>query len=350
MRTVFLTALSLFVLVLCVHVPCQACTSFCLETEDGPVYGTNLDLHIGEGLVFVNRSGVAKQGYLPSASGQVAAWTSRYGSISFNLAGREFAWCGINEAGLVVSTMWLEHSVLPPPDERPPLNSGFWVQYQLDNCATVQEVMQTDSLVRLTQDACHFMVCDQSGNCASIEFLEGRMVFHTGDSMPVKVLTNIPYAEALSHMDQDTIPQNDPGDSIRRFVDAAASVRSFAQPCSVSAADHAMDTLVETVVAAHTKWNIVFDIPRREVYFRTTATPLRKQVSLGGFDVSCEAPLLMLDVDAKLEGDVAESFKPYEHDVNLSLFRSFCERWGIQLGEEEAVQFMQFLESFQCAP
>ena len=40
--------------------PATACTSFCFDTPDGPIFGSNLDLRWREGLVFVNaiRAGI----------------------------------------------------------------------------------------------------------------------------------------------------------------------------------------------------------------------------------------------------------------------------------------------------
>lgn len=89
----------------------HACTSFCMDTPGGPVYGTNMDLFLGQGLVFVNRRGIAKMGYSENTNGETAAWVSEYGSVTFNLVGRELAWGGMNEAGLVVGTM--DRGVLP---------------------------------------------------------------------------------------------------------------------------------------------------------------------------------------------------------------------------------------------
>ena len=74
----------------------HACTSFCLDTPDGPVYATNMDLNTGEGHLFVNRRGIAKEGYRASTTGETAKWVSRYGSVTFNLVGRELPWGGIN--------------------------------------------------------------------------------------------------------------------------------------------------------------------------------------------------------------------------------------------------------------
>ncbi|MCK4349439.1 MAG: hypothetical protein KAX13_01200 [Candidatus Krumholzibacteria bacterium] len=75
-----------------------ACTSFVIDEGDVLVFGANLDFMFGEGYVFVNNRCVVKQGYLAGTTGATAKWTSRYGSVTFNLAGREFAWGGMKEA------------------------------------------------------------------------------------------------------------------------------------------------------------------------------------------------------------------------------------------------------------
>jgi penicillin V acylase-like amidase (Ntn superfamily) len=104
-----------------------ACTSFCMDTPDGPVFAVNLDLLIpGDGLVFVNQRGIAKESGRKGATGKTLMWTSKYGSVSFNFAGREVPWSGMNEAGLVISGMELEAGEFPEPDERPPLDIGSW--------------------------------------------------------------------------------------------------------------------------------------------------------------------------------------------------------------------------------
>jgi penicillin V acylase-like amidase (Ntn superfamily) len=115
--------------------PASACTTFLMDTPDGPVFGANCDLFIpGDGLVFVNQRGIAKEGWKESTTGETAKWTSEYGSVTFNLVGREFAWTGINEAGLVAATMQLASGEYPEPDERLPLSDGNVLQYLLDTC------------------------------------------------------------------------------------------------------------------------------------------------------------------------------------------------------------------------
>ncbi len=57
-------------------------------------------------------------------------------------------WSGINEAGVVVGTMQLLATAHPDPDERPPFAAGTWVQYVLDTCGSLSEVIAVDVLER----------------------------------------------------------------------------------------------------------------------------------------------------------------------------------------------------------
>lgn len=176
----------------------ESCTSFCLDNGNRSLFGTNQDNQIDAGLLFVNKRNVLKTGWDPSTSGDCARWVSKYGSVIFVHAGYQLAWAGMNEAGLMISTMELGQTENPRPDERPPLASAYWVQYQLDNCGSVEEVLASDSQVRIADTVDHYLVCDWSGNCAVIEFLEGKMVYHSGESLPVKALTNNGYQDSVS--------------------------------------------------------------------------------------------------------------------------------------------------------
>jgi penicillin V acylase-like amidase (Ntn superfamily) len=176
----------------------QACTSFCLNNGDHCVFGANQDNLIAAGLLFVNKRHVLKTAWDPSTSGEYARWISKYGSVTFVHAGYQLAWAGMNEAGLMISTMALGVTENPAPDERPPLSSSFWVQYQLDNHSTVDEVLASESEVRIADTVDHYLVCDRTGDCATIEFLEGELVYHRGETLPAKALTNSTYQELVS--------------------------------------------------------------------------------------------------------------------------------------------------------
>lgn len=176
----------------------QLCTSLCLDNGDHCVFGTNMDhAEVKVSQVFVNKRNVLKTGWESGTTGERLRWISKYGSVTINMAGYQLVWGGMNEAGLMISTMSLIETLEPKPDERPPLPSALWVQYLLDNYSTIEEVIASETLVRVKDARDHYLICDRTGACAVIEFLDGRMVAYRGATLPVKALANSTYQESL---------------------------------------------------------------------------------------------------------------------------------------------------------
>ena len=354
MRTLIIAALGCLLLISPLVGPSQACTSFCLDTPGGPVFGANLDLLIpADGLVFVNQRGIAKQGFEPGTTGKTAEWVSKYGSVTFNLAGREFAFGGMNEVGLVVATMELLAAEFPQPDERPPLSIGTWCQYVLDTCGTTREAIQVDSQVRIQDKAPpqHFLIADASGNCVAMEWFDGEFVYRTGESLPVKAMSNMPYARALEAYERGGARWwwSNPGRSAERFAGCVARRENYNPSRDTDVVKYAFETLTDVVSVSWTKWSIVYDIPKREIWYGTVMSRPGKHISFENLDFSCEAPLLMLDVNAQLEGDVEQHFTPYDRAVNQKVFRTLCARYKIEVSEEDAAGLMDLFDQFKCA-
>lgn len=127
----------------------KACTSFAMECGHGLLFGSNFDNDFRPGVLYVNKRGVTKSGWPMDENDTPATWTSKYGSITIHPAPYQYPWAGMNEAGLVISTMQLDETQVPPPDERPSLLSAAWVQYVLDSCATVEDIAGAERRVRL---------------------------------------------------------------------------------------------------------------------------------------------------------------------------------------------------------
>lgn len=130
----------------------QACTTFSLDHNGQTILGKNYDWHLERGLVMINKRGVSKTALEDRERdpGPFARWTSRYGSLTFNQYGRELPMGGINETGLVVELMSLEATKYPTPDSRSTLGGLQWIQYQLDNFSKVEQVIVSDSQIRIT--------------------------------------------------------------------------------------------------------------------------------------------------------------------------------------------------------
>jgi len=334
-----------------------ACTSFILDSNGFAVFGANFDFRIHEGLLFINKRNVAKTLLDPSTTGEYAEWTSKYGSVTFNVGGYQFAWAGMNEAGLVISTMDLKITENPAPDERPPLETAIWVQYQLDNASTIQEVIASDSVVRIANTTDHYLVSDRTGSSAVIEFIEGKMVVHTDETMPIKALTNNTYEESIDSWKKSRLvkffQRLFSKSSLTRFQIAADRVKGFNENGKDKAVDYAFDTLKKTRDDAEsnpTQWSIVFDTGNLKIYFRTRTNPDIRTISFAMLDFSCTTPVGMLDIHQDLSGDISNDFMPYSPEVNLSHFLRFFEKYGlIDISPDEIRALTEHLESFECS-
>jgi len=326
----------------------HGCTSFCLDNDGYCIFGTNHDNSIHEGMLYVNKRDVSKTGWDQSTTGKVARWTSKYGSFTFNLVGYQLPWGGMNEAGLMISTMALEASLAPAPDERPPLETVLWMQYQLDNSSTVEEVIASDSLVRMTSQipaCCHFLVCDRKGDCATIELLDGEMVYHMGETLPVDALTNSTYEESVTAWQTDNLS----GDSLVRFGIAADGVTSFQPTDSKAAVEYAFDTLARASSPDWTVWSIVFDPENLWVHFRTKWNSQIRSIDFSKLDFACGTPVQMLDVHADLSGDVSDDLETYSHDASLDHFVNVLEKLGLESPRGQIEALLQQMERFPCA-
>jgi len=338
----------------------QACTSFCFDTAEGPIFGANMDLRWGEGLVFVNRRGLVKQSFMLNSQGERLQWVSRYGSVSFNLVGLEYPWGGMNEAGLVVSDLALEATRCPADDERHPVCSPMWTQFMLDTCATIEEMIAAQDSIRLKGDAVHFMACDASGACAVFEYLGGEVVIHAGEDLPVRALANATYEDCLEYLELGVLPAFNPGASAQRVAAAAEWSERFDPAGEVEGTDWALRILTEAVVdpkkwykvvfrEPYTRWSIAFDIAARRIRFRTEASPSVRSFDFAQLDFECEAPILMMDVNAEFAGPAEQKLQPYDSEWNHRVAYDFLDRWGSGLSDEEIDWLTTFLESFTCA-
>ncbi len=303
------------------------CTTFYIYTGDEAVFGKSYDWTVVDGLVVVNKRGIAKQA--PVDDENPARWVSTYGSVTFNQYGRELPMGGVNEAGLVVEVMWLDETEYPPPDERAALDCLQWVQYMLDTCATVDEVVAAQDKVRVAADnpaRLHYLVADASGACAAVEFLEGATVIRTDIELPAPALANGPYDDDaafwLKHEgDSPKAPALEGVGSEKRFARAAAAVARYdaATTDAATAADYAAGVLDDVASPDFSQWRIVYDVKNGLIYWRTRKNMETRRLKAEAFDYSPATPVKIFDMNAAGGGDVTTKFVDYNYEANRAL-------------------------------
>ncbi len=325
----------------------DACSTFCLRDGGRIVFGKNYDWNIEDGMLIVNQRGVMHVSDIQAGTGEISArWISRFGSVTFNQYGRNFPSGGINEAGLVIELMWADGSRYPRPDSRPAVDCLEWIQHQLDTAKNVRDVIGSDTKVRIqSRVPLHYLVADREGNVATIEFIGGKMVAHTGRDLPVAAFTNNSYADSLRFLEMTNWIPTDAG-SPARFVRAAHRVKNFHSGDAVAYAFESLSDLQSAI----TQWSIVYEIDAGQVHFRTRSNPQIRTLDLKTLDFSCASPVLVCDLKATVSGDIRPHLRAYSREINLKLIRSSFARTDFlartPLSELERIASLP--ESSQC--
>src|SRR5215207_10113604 len=335
----------------------HACTTFFINKNGQMLFGRNYDWITDAGMVCTNLKGLAKTS-MKTENGETIRWVSRYGSITFNQYGKEYPTGGMNEKGLVVELMWLDETKYQGQDKRPALNVLQWIQYQLDRSATVEEVIASDSRLRISGAGVplHYLVADASGAAATIEFLEGKMVVHKGTDLSFPVLTNSVYEQSVKEAKnklqaKSTASSSNRYGSLERFSTACSLLQQYQQADRTTAPlDDAFSILNEVAQGEATKWSIVYDITGKKIHFTTHNHQERKSISFSAFDFSCSKPAMAFDMNTTKTGDVSAQFIPFNKEYNRRLIERSAEesRKQINISKERIEEAVLVAEGSSC--
>lgn len=298
-----------------------ACTTFTLKNHNGHLYfGRNFDFPVGPGHVCINQRGIAKKAFI-QAPEKPLMWKSKYGSITFNQAGREFPYGGMNEQGLVIEQMWLNETQYPETDKRFGLTELQWIQYQLDMSGSVQEVIDSDTLLRISTSSVatlHFLVADINGNTAAIEFLDGKMQVYRNKKLPHAALANCPYERSMTYAkDADKTDgkynawiENSSG----RFATTAKMLSAYKDQNPVKYAFGILEKVAQT---GSTQWSIVYDIAKQSIHVKTAKNRNTRILQMKDF---CFAPKCSEPLFADIDGPLTKKdFEAFSYSKNLAL-------------------------------
>jgi penicillin V acylase-like amidase (Ntn superfamily) len=300
----------------------DACTSFLLKHSSGPLMAKNYDWDVAAGLLVINPRGLSKTALVPDGSKPVR-WTSRYGSVSFNQYGKEFPLGGMNEAGLAMEVLWLAETVYPDAGDRPSIGTLQWVQYCLDSFRSVGDVVASASELAIGGPALvHFIACDETGNCAIIEFLDGKVVTRSERTLPLPALTNHTFNESLEYLNRtlgyggEPITPEGTG-SLARFARTAKGTHAARSAAGDLPVGDAFSVLSDVAQPDSTQWSIVYDLQKTQVHFRSSGNTEIRTVNLSELDLDCTADPLMIDLQVAGSGDMTSKLVPYSSEKNL---------------------------------
>jgi penicillin V acylase-like amidase (Ntn superfamily) len=331
----------------------KACTSFCLRHGKHIVLCKNLDWDLDNGIIVINKRGVHKKAFITNGDKSIE-WVSKFGSVTFNHLGKEFPLGGINEKGLAIEEMNYYWTQYPEPDNRPCLNELQWIQYQLDNFSSVDEVVKSDSTLRISPFLfkIHFLVSDKLGNVATIEFLKGKMVCHVKDKIIVPVLTNHKYDESVAALQNyrgfggnKNIPQN--YESLNNFIRTASLIRNYS--ADIPIIDYSFNILSSVSNKIDTQWSVVYDLSQLKIFYKTKRYPKLKSIDLKKIDFSNKGRSLVIDINNKNEDEINSYFIIYKTEINEKLISSVFS--GLkELGEIDQIPDKSFIKNISKYP
>ena len=271
-------------------------------------------------------------------------WKSKYGSVvtsAYDICSTD----GTNEKGLVANLLWLAESSYPQWNgEKPALSIAAWVQYMLDNFATVSEAVSeiekntfdvvSDMMPDGTRMATlHLSISDATGDNAIFEYIDGKLNIHHNRSY--QVMTNSPVFDQQLALDDywKTIGGTTflPGTNraADRFVRASFYINAIPKTEDTRTALASVFSVIRNTSVpfgistpdqpniSSTRWRTVSDQKDKVYYFESTLYPNVFWVDFKDVDFSEKASVKKLNLlDGKTyAGNTAKDFvttKPFQ--------------------------------------
>lgn len=271
-------------------------------------------------------------------------WKSKYGSVvtsAYDICSTD----GMNEKGLVANLLWLAESSYPQWNgEKPALSIAAWVQYMLDNFATVSEAVSeiekntfdvvSDMMPDGTRMATlHLSISDATGDNAIFEYIDEKLNIHHNRSY--QVMTNSPVFDQQLALDDywKTIGGTTflPGTNraADRFVRASFYINAIPKTEDTRTALASVFSVIRNTSVpfgistpdqpniSSTRWRTVSDQKDKVYYFESTLYPNVFWVDFKDVDFSEKASVKKLNLlDGKTyAGNTAKDFvttKPFQ--------------------------------------
>lgn len=277
------------------------------------------------------RNGIHPAGIVEDPNPQ--RWISRHASLVTTVYGVGTV-DGLNDAGLSGHALYLNATDFGPRDPaKPAVHAGLWLQYLLDQAATVTEALALMADIDILQvhargrDAnLHLALEDAGGDSAIVEFAGGRPVIHHGRQFTL--MTNDPtYDEQLALLGQQDFshPSRDmplPGNvnPVDRFQRAAYYSALLPAPASQREGVAGVMAIMRNVSVPfgapygdfgvyNTEYRTVTDLTNRMYFFELTTSPNVIWIQMDRLNLAAGSPVVAIDpYDESLSGDVTDRF------------------------------------------
>ncbi|MDQ8140485.1 linear amide C-N hydrolase [Chryseobacterium sp. CFS15] len=299
----------------------KACSAFLLTGNNYNVVGFNENWKTMPGMIVINKRDVLKRNisWQNLTTDQTQAnkkWTSKFGSVTFNLLGYDLPCYGINEKGLFLVELYLEETSKVYNPKQPDMFWAQWIQYQLDNYKTVKEVvdhLNDGPNINWWPNAAgsHFFLTDAKGNSATIALLNGKYTVLTNKEMPMPLLCNNQYHKDLAAAKKfDFLGGNDKFDFEQNIKWEDRYNRAYYMLKNYTYDEKPVDYAWNILNSIHPgEWQTVIDTRKMNLYFRSDLKKEVKTIDIRKLDFSRNAAIKYLDIHTDETGIVNGDFQ-----------------------------------------
>jgi len=308
------------------------CSSFVLKNGKTILLGKNFDWTFDQGYLIKNVKNTAKFAYF-SHNGQPARWTSKYGSITFNQNGKEMPYGGMNEKGLMVEMLWLDDIRFNISEDKAYLNELEWIQYQLDNFQTIDEVIINIEKLKIypIKGKIHYILADTNGKSVIIEYLDGKPKIYEKDFNTCQAITNKTVVHSEKFIDNlKGIPKRNTSETYR-YHQLENQIKKLQSPNDFSE-NTAFQMLKNVSIPKgnfKTVWSIVYNIDNKSIFFFSHANKKIKQINLNNTDF--EQTLSYYDINQDAETILDNKLKPISEQINFEAMSASLTHLGFDI-------------------
>lgn len=286
----------------------QACSAFLLTGKNYNVVGFNENWKTMPGMIVINKRDVLKRNisWENLTTDQLEAqkeWTSKFGSVTFNLLGYDFPCYGVNEKGLFLVELYLEETSKVYHPKQANMFWAQWIQYQLDNYKTVKEVishLNDGPNIDWWPNAAgsHFFLTDAEGNSATIALLNGQYTVLTNKEMPMPLLCNNQYHKDLAAAKKfDFLGGNEKFDFDQNKNWEDRYNRAYYMLKNYKFDEKPVDYAWNILNSIHPgEWQTVIDTKKMNLSFRSDLKKEVKIIDIRKLDFSKNATVKYLDI------------------------------------------------------
>ncbi len=324
------------------------CSAIVLKNKTQLFLAKNFDWTYREGILIKNLRGTSKSAYFTHA-GTPAQWISKYGSITFNQNGKEMPYGGMNEKGLVVEMLWLEVTRYNINDEKEYVNELEWIQYQLDNFETVQQVLDqlNDLKIYPIKGKIHYLLTDASGESVIIEYLSGNPIAYKKEANACQAITNgsVAYSESFKNQLR-RIRKNNTAPSYRYYHLEQHISKIGNQPELTES--YAFEILKSVTIPKgdfKTMWSIVYNVTEKKISFFTDSHKEIKTIHLAALDFDSALGYFSLNQSEQI--NLSNQLKAFTEPINHSYVSPSLIHLGFDERVTQDISQHQFLQGDQ---